>query len=145
MSMSKEKEIKVRSKVFWRGGLKTSSVVRGFELGTDKPKIDFGTNTAPAPMEVFISGMGACLLSTFVWAVYRAHVEIEDCTVGVKATTSKTGDEGISGATMKLTVWANRGNRKKLDKCFDLARNTCTLTKSVSFPLEFIMVFKESR
>jgi uncharacterized OsmC-like protein len=143
--MLQEKEIKVRSKVFWRGGLKTSSVVRGFEVGTDKPKSDFGTNTAPAPMEVFISGMGACLLSTFVWAVYRAHLEIEDCTVGVKATTTKTGKKGISGAAMKLTVWAGSEHRKKLDKCFDLAKNTCTLTKSVSFPLEFIMEFKDSR
>lgn len=143
--MMEEKEIKVRSKVFWQGGLKTSSVVRGFELGTDKPKSDFGTNTDPAPMEVFISGMGACLLSTFVWAVFRAHVEIEDCTVDVKATTTKTGDDGISGAIMKLTVWSDDENRKKLEKCFDLAKNTCTLTKSVSFPLELIMIFKDSR
>lgn len=141
--MSRKEEIEVRSKVFWEGALKTRSVIRGFEVFTDKPRSDFGTNDAPAPMEIFVSAMGACLLSTFVWAAYRSHTKIEDCAMDVRATSAGTGEDGVSGAEFKLTVWAKGDYKRKLEKCFDIARSSCSLTSSVSFPLEFSMVFKE--
>lgn len=139
-------EIRAKAKVFWEGGLKTRSIIRGFEVETDKPKSSFGTNTAPAPMEVFISSIGACLLSTFVWSVLMARVTIKDCTIDLKAYTDiYEKKEKLSKVKIILTVWAERKDKKRLENCFDISKTICTLSNAVSFPLEIIMHFKEEK
>ncbi len=143
--MKESNEIEARAKVFWEGGLKTRSIIRGFEVETDKPKSDFGTNTAPAPLEIFIAGMGACILSTFIWSVWKTRVQIEDCTVDVRAYASTVeNSEKVTKSTIKLTVWADKKHHKKLENCFNIARSSCTLTNAVSFPIESSFQIKDS-
>lgn len=144
--MKDAQEIRLKAKVFWEGGLKTRSIIRGFEVETDEPKSSFGTNMAPAPMEIFISGIGACLLSTFVRTVLTARITIEDCIVDIKAYTDfHEKKEKVVKAKITLTVWAEKKHKKKLEQCFDISRKTCPLTDAVSFPLESVMQFKEDR
>lgn len=139
-------EIRARAKIFWEGGLKTRSIIRGFEVETDKPKSSFGTNTAPAPMEVFISGMGACILSTFIWTALKARITIEDCIVDVKANADiHEKKERLSKAKITLTVWAEKKYKERLEQCFDITKTTCPLTNAVSFPIESVMRFKEDK
>ena len=144
--MKDEQEFNLKAKVFWEGGLKTQSIIRGFEVETDEPKSHFGTNTAPAPVEIFISSIGSCLLSTFAWSLMKARVKIQDCTIDIKANTeSNDNKEKVSKANIKLTVWADKNDKKKLEQCFDISKKICTLTNSVSFPMEIIMNFKEGK
>jgi uncharacterized OsmC-like protein len=141
--MKDSEEIRAKAKVFWEGGLKTRGIIRGFEVETDKPKSSFGTNTAPAPLEVFISSIGACLLSTFAWSTLKARVTIQDCTIDIKANTNK--DDKVSKAEAILTVWADKKDKNKLDQCFDISKKVCTLTNAVSFPMEIVMHLKEEK
>jgi uncharacterized OsmC-like protein len=141
--MKDSEEIRAKAKVFWEGGLKTRGIIRGFEVETDKPKSSFGTNTAPAPLEVFISSIGACLLSTFAWSTLKARVTIQDCTIDIKANTNK--DDKVSKAEVILTVWADKKDKNKLDQCFDISKKVCTLTNAVSFPMEIVMHLKEEK
>lgn len=144
--MKDTKEIIAKAKVFWEGGLKTRSIIRGFEVETDKPKSSFGTNTAPAPLEVFISSIGACLLSTFAWSVLKSRITIQDCTVDITAYTDENiKTEKVSKARIILTVWADKNDKKKLEQCFDISKKICTLTNAVSFQIEFNMNFKEEK
>lgn len=144
--MKDKQEVSAKTKIFWEGGLKTRSLIRGFEVETDKPKSDFGTNTAPAPMEVFISGMGACILSTFVWATLKARITIEDCIVDVKASANiHENKERLSKAKITLTVWAEKKYKDRLEQCFSITKTNCPLTNAVSFPIETIMIFKEDK
>jgi len=142
--MDEKQEIKAKAKIFWEGGLKTRSIIRGFEIETDKPKLSFGTNTAPAPMEVFVSGIGACLLSTYVWAALKSRITLQDCVVDIKAyTDTHENKERLSKVKIILTVWAEKKYKEKLEKCFDFSIKTCPLTDTVSFPIENTMQFKE--
>ena len=141
--MKDKQETRLKAKVFWEGGLKTRSIIRGLEVETEEPKSHFGTNTAPAPVEVFISSIGACLLSNFIWSVMKARATINDCTVDVKVYTDK--NEKLSNAEITLTVWADKKEKKKLEQCFDISKKICTLTNSVSFPIEIKMNFKEEK
>jgi len=144
--MKEKHDVRAKTKIFWEGGLKTRSLIRGFELETDKPKSDFGTNTAPAPMEVFISGMGACVLSTFIWATIKARITIEDCIVDVKANTNiHENKEQLSKAKIILTVWAEKNYKDRVEQCFNITKTNCPLTNAVSFSLENIMIFKENK
>lgn len=144
--MVEKQDVRAKSKVFWEGGLKTRSIIRGFEIETDKPKLSFGTNTAPAPMEVFISGIGACLLSTFVWTALMSRVTIQDCVVDIKAYTDiHEKKERLSKINITLTVWAEKKYKKKLEQCFNYSKKTCPLTDAVLFPMENTMQFKEEK
>jgi uncharacterized OsmC-like protein len=144
--MKDEQEKRLKAKVFWEGGLKTRSIIRGFEVVTDEPKSHFGTNTAPAPVEVFISSIGSCLLSTFVWSVIKARVKIIDCTVDVKAYTDDNKEtDKLYNVEVALTVWADESAKKKLEQCFEISKKICTLTGSVAFPLKIIMHFKKEK
>ena len=144
--MKDKSEFQLKAKVFWQGGLRTQSIIRGFEVETDEPKSHFGTNTAPAPVEIFISSIGACLLTTYAWSIMKARVVIQDCTVDVKAhTDEKDKSEKVSKAMITLTVWGDKKDKKKLEQCFDISKKFCTLTNSVSFPMDIIMHFKEEK
>ncbi len=91
-------------------------------------------------MEVFISGIGACLLSTFVWTVLKARITIEDCIINIKAyTDTYEKEETIVKVKITLTVWAETKHKKKLEQRFDVSRKTCPLTDAVSFPIESTM------
>lgn len=141
--MEETYKIETRAKIFWEGGLKTRSIIRGFEVETDKPKVDFGTNTAPAPMEIFMSGIGSCILSTFIWAVWKARITIEDCTIDVKAYADTfENKERILKSIITLTVYAEKKYKSKLEKCFKISKITCPLTNSVSFPVEINLKLK---
>jgi uncharacterized OsmC-like protein len=97
-------------------------------------------------MEVFISSIGACLLSTFVWSVLKARVTINDCTGDIKAyTDTHKKKEQVSKAKITLTVWADKKDKEKLEQCFDISKTICTLTNAVSFPMEIIMHLKEEK
>ena len=123
--MAEKQEVRAKAQVFWEGGLKTRSVIRGFEVETDKPKSSFGTNTAPAPLEIFISGIGACLLSTFVWVVLKSRITIQECVVDVKAYTDMFDNiERVLKAKMTLTVWADEKYKKNLEKSFNISVKT---------------------
>lgn len=144
--MKDTQEIRAKAKIFWEGGLKTRSIIRGFEVETDKPKAIFGTNTAPAPMEIFISGIGACFLSTFVWTVLKTRITIEDCIVDIKAYTDiHENKEKLVKAKITLTVWTEKKHEKKLEQCFDVSKTNCPLTDALSFPIEIEMQLKEER
>ena len=142
--MKEAKDTKLKAKVFWEGGLKTRSIIRGFEVETDEPKSKFGTNMAPAPMEVFISGIGSCLLSSFIRTVVKSRITIEDCVVDIQGYTAiHEKKEKIVKAEITLTVWAEKKYKKKLEQCFDISIKICPLTDAVSFHIESVMQFKE--
>ena len=144
--MKDVQDVRLKAKVFWEGGLKTRSIIRGFEVETDEPKSKFGTNMAPAPMEVFISGIGSCLLSSFIRTVVKSRITIEDCVVDIQGYTAvHEKKEKIVKAEITLAVWADKKHKKKLEQCFDISRKICPLTGAISFPLESTMKFKEEK
>ena len=142
--MSEESEVRARAKVLWAGGLKTVSMIRGMELHSDKPKSYHGTNTAPAPLEIFVSSLGSCFLTTFLHAAMRSRVEVEDCTADVKAMTRmEKGIESIISMELKLMVWGPKEDEVKLEKAFELSKSICSITNALSVPLDFTLKLKE--
>ncbi len=74
-------KLAARAKSFWEGGVKANTIIRGFEIGTDKPKGQFGTNTAPAPAELFLASISACFLSTFAFNCLIKRIKIQEITM----------------------------------------------------------------
>ena len=144
--MSKREPI-ARTKVLWEGVLKTQAIIRGMEVHTDKPKSHHGTNTAPAPLEVFIASMGSCFMTTFLNAAMRSRIEVEDCSVDVKIYSGMVEDkERVTDAELKLKVWVKEEwarDPAKLEKCFEHAKENCSITNAVNFPIEISLSVKK--
>ncbi len=141
--MTGNSKSEARVKVMWEGGLKTNSIIRGMELACDKPKGLFGTNTAPAPMEIFSSAMGSCLMTTFLYSAHKSRIHVSDISVDVKTEADFVdGVERILAGRMKMSVWTDGADEAKIEKVFELARSHCTVTNAVNFPLEFELKIK---
>jgi organic hydroperoxide reductase OsmC/OhrA len=131
-----------RVKTIWSGGLKTSSLIRGFEAETDKPKIYFGTNTAPAPAELFAASIGACFVTTFVLCSFRKHLKFEEVTGDVIVKIANSNSESIKEIDLKIKVWADPDHQSDLEKCFEYAKANCSLTKVVNIPINTSIEYK---
>ncbi|MCK5559201.1 MAG: OsmC family protein [Thermoplasmata archaeon] len=130
-------------KTLWSGGLKTLSLIRGFEVETDKPKIHFGTNTAAAPAELFIASIGACFVSTFALFAFHKRLTIDEITADIKAKIGKKKEvEEITSITLTVKVWSDSKFQSQLEKCFITAKKTCSLTKAIKVPIEFSIEYK---
>lgn len=141
--MTDKQKIKLSAKVFWEGGLKTRSIIRGFELVSDEPKNKFGTNTAPAPLEIFISSISSCILSTFIRTIVKARINIDDCVIDIKAySDSMENKEILSNATITATVWADKKYQKKIEQCYSIAKKNCSVTNLISLPIDYVLEFK---
>ena len=60
----------------WKGGARSSTLVRGFTIEADEPVGLPGSNTAPNAVELVLSALGACLTVGVAYAA--AQREIED-------------------------------------------------------------------
>ncbi len=55
------------------------------------------------------------------------------------------GHEVLTKIDLKLKVWVEKADEKKLRSCFDAAKEQCSLTKAVSIPIEFSLKIKEKK
>jgi organic hydroperoxide reductase OsmC/OhrA len=132
-----------KAKTIWSGGLKTESIIRGFEVETDQPKIYYGTNQAPAPAEVFAASIGACFVTSFVWYALHKHLRLDEITASVKAQIDKIDDiEKITEIKIKAKVWSESKAKKQLEKCTEYAKKNCPLTNALNVPVNFSIEYK---
>ncbi len=132
-----------KAKTIWSGGLKTESIIRGFEVETDQPKIYYGTNQAPAPAEVFAASIGACFVTSFVWYALHKHLRLDEITANVKAQIDKIDDiEKITEIKIKAKVWSEPKAKKQLEKCVEYAKKNCPLTNVLNVPVNISIEYK---
>ncbi|UCG68694.1 MAG: OsmC family protein [Thermoplasmata archaeon] len=139
------KIVKAHVKVFWEGGVKTNSMMRGFEVVADAPKWKYGTNTAPAPGELFLTSLGACFTSTFTKCAQELAIILDDVTTDVRAKIDHemSGRERFVKITMELSAFADEKYKKELKKCFEMAKMRCPLTNAVKTELEISYKFRK--
>lgn len=149
--MSKEEEsedikvLKVHVKTHWEGGIKTTGLVRGFEVVADGPKWKYGTNTAPAPGEIFVGSIGACFTATFTKCAQEHALIMDAVYTDTRGTiTHETGGrERIKRIDIELKAYAHEKYRGDLHACFEEAKGRCPLTNVVKCPIGLSFEFKE--
>jgi uncharacterized OsmC-like protein len=137
------KEVKAHVKTTWEGGIKTTSLMRGFEIVADGPKWKYGTNSAPAPGEIFIASIGACFTSTFTKCAQECRAILDAVYTDVRATIDHelNGKERIKGIEMELKAYAEEKFKEELQKCFEKSKNRCPLINAVKCDMEITYSF----
>ncbi len=140
------RKVKAHIKVFWEGGLKTTSMMRGFEVVADAPKWKYGTNSAPAPGELFLTSLGACFTGTFSKCMQEMGIIVDDMTTDVHGFIDHetSGRERFRKVTVELKTFADEKHKKKLQECFKESKERCPLVNAVNFPCEITYIFQKS-
>ncbi len=137
------KEVKAHVKTLWEGGVKTTSLIRGFEVVADAPKWKYGTNSAPAPGEIFLASIGACFTSTFTKCAQECGAILDGVITDVRGIIDheKSGKETITKIEMELKVHAEDKYKEELQKCFEKAKSICPLINVVNCDMEITYLF----
>src|SRR5713226_3199786 len=69
---------------YWEGSFRCRVPVRQFELRSDEPPQDGGTDTGPMPTELLLSSLAACFAMSVAYAARKQGIELPDLSVRVR-------------------------------------------------------------
>jgi len=139
----KSEPVVMRAKTLWEGGLRCNTMIRGFEVQTDDPIQEWGTNTGPSPTETFLGTIGACLTSTYAWTALTSRIHHAAITTTVHGTMEEVnGNHRLTKIEINLKASAVEGTPEKLERIFELAHEKCLLVNSVGIDTKLNFEYK---
>ncbi len=122
----------VEIELHWREGLQVESIIRNFEvvLMDDRKK---GADSAPTPVEMFLSAVGSCLVMSFVYCTYLGGIKINQKEFKVKMVGSvkrKNNRLRLIDVCAEFFLKSSKDD-KKIRKCFEKFQPFCILSESI--------------
>ncbi len=135
--MSAEGEI-VEIELQWKERMKMLSYIRNFDpiLIDDRKK---GDDSAPAPVEVFLSAIGSCLAMSFIYCNHIAGSPLNPDDLVIKVT-GKLGRVEDRLRVVKVHadfIVKSDQNPSKIQKCFKKFQPFCILSESIQAGIPF--------
>lgn len=145
------KELDYRVELSWDG--ETGGSVECDDCGDlriDMPEEFSGNGRSPCPDQLFLASLGGCLLTTFLHFAKRLQLEVKDVNifVGGKIFLRKGVGYRIGLVEAKIRVMADAEDVELAEKCSELARDYCHITRSIEDAIRvdvFIEVSASSR
>lgn len=124
---------------YWEGGYRCRIPVRGFEIIADEPLDEGGTDTGPAPTDLFLASLASCFTMAVYHAARKRGIELADLTV------KTTGHyEGLRYDEIKIEVISSHP-REELEKFVERAKTWCYVSNTLrnDVRLEYAIVEAE--
>lgn len=115
---------------YWEGGYRCRIPVRGHEIIADEPAGDGGTDTGPAPTDLFLAALGSCFTMAVYHAATKRGVELSDLAVRTTGTY-----EGLRYARIRVEVVSSHP-RAELEKFVAKARTWCYVSNTLNSEVE---------
>ena len=128
------KNLEYRVKLVWDTESGGDIFIRHFpKLKLDIPVEFGGKSRFPCPDELFLSAVGGCFLTTFLYFKERLRIELRSLQVLVNGTVDYTGPEGyrIKKIEIIIHVEVDREEKLKAEECVELTKTFCHLTRSL--------------
>lgn len=119
-----------------------------YEFDCDEPPERGGTDSAPSPLEYFMSGAAFCFLSQVVQFAPLYHVQIADARVDFRASfddSEKYNLNGPGAAFQKVVIKVqieSPSPRSDVDQLVAHAERGCHAVQSLMFPVPVEMVYE---
>ncbi|HEX2178968.1 MAG TPA: OsmC family protein [Actinomycetota bacterium] len=111
---------------YWEGGYRCRIPVRGFEIIADEPLDEGGTDTGPAPTDLFLAALGSCFTMAIYHAAKKRKVELADLAVRT------TGHyEGLRYDHIKVEIVSSHP-RKELEMFVERAKTWCYVSNTLN-------------
>ncbi|MGD0072293.1 MAG: OsmC family protein [Candidatus Bathyarchaeia archaeon] len=125
-------DLKYLTEVDWDkktgGNARFGDSVQGlkYALSLDKPTEFGGKGDLPSPCSIFFTGLGGCILTTFLYAKERMRFEISDLKVTIEAdvSSSMVGGYHLEQVTAVIHVTTNsETNKEKAIRCGNFVKS----------------------
>jgi uncharacterized OsmC-like protein len=92
-----------------------------------------GKNRFPCPDDLFFSAIGGCILTTFLYFKNKIKLNLRDLRIVVQGKVNSVGAKGyrIMGIEVFINVETDEREKSKAEKCVELAKDYCHLTRSI--------------
>lgn len=81
----------------WKGGARSSTLIRGFTIEADEPVGLLGSNTAPNAVELVLSALGACLTVGVAYVAAQLGIVIHSLQFTIEGELDIRGFFGMKG------------------------------------------------
>jgi len=81
----------------WKGGARSSTIIRGFTIKADEPVGLLGSNTAPNAVELVLSALGACLTVGVAYVAAQRGITIQSLNFTIEGELDIRGFFGMKG------------------------------------------------
>lgn len=123
--------------VSFPGGARVTAHIGEFEVATDQPLEDGGTNTAPAPYDLFLSSIATCAGIYVARFCQQRDLSTEGMTMSLDIDYNQ---EERKLEKVKIAVQLPDGFPDKYKKAVVRAAGMCSVKKAIMDPPEFEMV-----
>jgi len=123
-----------RANLVWDGETGGAVNISEFPmLKLDTPAKFGGKGRYPCPDELFISAIGGCLLTTFLYFKKKLDVHLNELQISVNGTLEMAGPDGyrICGIDAKINVGTIEKEKAKVKKCIELTKKYCHITRAL--------------
>jgi uncharacterized OsmC-like protein len=136
------KDQKFRASLIWDRASGAEVRTRKHQgLKLDMPIKFGGKGRHLCPDELFLSSIGGCLLTTFLYFKKKLKINIEELEIAVSGTL-RAGTEGyrISSIRAIISARARRSDEINVRRCIELAKEYCHITRTLEkvIPIEII-------
>lgn len=119
-----------------------------FEFDCDEPPARGGVDSAPSPLEFFLSGAAFCLLSQLVQFAPLYHVQFNQARVDFRASFDDSEKYNLTGpdaAFQKIVIKViidSPSAREDIDRLIKHAERGCHAVRSLANPVPVEMVYE---
>jgi putative redox protein len=123
----------------WEGGYRCRIPVRGFEIVADEPLDEGGTDTGPAPTELFLASLASCFTMAVAHAARKRGIELADLTVRT------TGHyQGLSFDEIRVEIISSHP-REELQRLIERAIPWCYVSNTLNNEVRLEYVVGEAQ
>lgn len=127
-----DEPLRFRVQLLWDGETGAESKTSKGTIQMDMPEEFGGLGRSPCPDEVFLSAIGGCLITTFLFFKRRFNAYIKDLSVNVDGDVAFiNGTYRITKVTAKLRISTIESERERAERCGRLAVKYCHITNSI--------------
>lgn len=141
MSTSLERSAQTQSvEVTFPGGLAVQADYRGHSIRTDQPERHGGTNSGPAPFDLFLASIATC--AGFYAAQFARSRDLP--TEGLKVSLEPVkSDDGKRIAMLRLLIVLPTGFPEKYRPALERAIDQCAVKRHIIDPPQFAIELRD--
>ncbi len=127
------KDYECEVNIIWDGKTGGEANIKSWNVKFDTPSEFGGLARYPCPDELFISAIGGCLLTTFLYFNERIKLNLIGFKIMVKGKVSLIGQEGyrLTHIEVIMKVEVSEEKSERVEKCVELTKKYCHILRSI--------------
>jgi putative redox protein len=132
--MIKRENVKkeLNAKLIWKGGVCSEIKMRHHVIVIDSGKEEGGNDFGPAPTEIFLAALGACLMTNISRIGQKMRLGLKSVNMDITGT-KEYNEHPASFVTLNIivSIKADEEDREKLERLIQLAEENCTVSNTL--------------